>query len=134
MMKKKESKVFFRVWLLLLGGVVFFPQEAFAPPGRIVARSASGFLPAVLDVLLLFGILFCFFYSLKVKSFLKEGELSYGFLFFSFAFAILSISQLFSLFVSSGLFYIPLTIVSLIRVLSILSLALGIYFIKKILS
>jgi hypothetical protein len=30
--------------------------------------------------------------------------------------------------------YVPLTIVSLIRLLSILSLALGIYFIKKVLS
>lgn len=133
-MGKKESKTSLTAWFLLFVVVVFFPQEAFGPPGRIVARPASGFLPAVLDVLLLLGILFCFFYSLKVKSFLKEGELSYGFLLFSFSFAILSVAQLFSLSVSIGLFYIPLTIVSLIRLLSILSLALGIYFIKKVLS
>jgi len=114
--------------------VVFFPQKAFGPPGGIVARSSSGFLPTVLDVLLVLGVLFCFFSSLKVKSFLKEGELSYGWVLFSFSFAILSIAQLFSLFASSGLFYVPLTIVSLIRLLSILSLALGIYFIKKVLS
>lgn len=133
-MKKKESKAFFRIWFLLFVGVAFFPQEAFAPPSRMVAHSSSGFLPAVLDVLLLLGVLFCFLSSLKVKSFLKDGELSYGFLLFSFSFAILSVAQLFSLFVSSGLLYVPFTIVSLIRLLSILSLALGIYFIKKVLS
>jgi hypothetical protein len=134
MVKKKEFKAFLRTWLLFFVVVVFFPQKAFAPPGRIAARSASGFLPAVLDVLLLLGVLFCFFSSLKVKSFLKDGELSYGFLLFSFSFATLSVAQLFSLSVCCGLFYIPLTIVSLIRLLSILSLALGIYFIKKVLS
>jgi hypothetical protein len=133
-MKKKESKAFLRIWLLLFVVVVFFPQEAFGPPGRIVARSSSGFLPALLDVLLLLGVLFCFFSSLKVKSFLKDGELSYGFLLFSFSFATLSVAQLLSLSVCCGLFYIPLTLVSLIRFLSILSLALGIYFIKKVLS
>jgi hypothetical protein len=133
-MKKKKSKSTLTVWLLFFVVVVFFPQEAFGPPARIVAHSSSGFLPAVLDVLLLLGVLFCFLSSLKVKSFLKDGELSYGFLLFSFSFAILSVAQLFSLFVSSGLLYVPFTIVSLIRLLSILSLALGIYFIKKVLS
>jgi hypothetical protein len=133
-MKKKKPKSTLTVWLLLFVVVVFFPQKAFGPPGGIVAHSSSGFLPAVLDVLLLLGVLFCFFSSLKVKSFLKEGELSHGFLLFSFSFAILSVAQLFSFFVSSGLLYVPLTIVSLIRLLSILSLALGIYFIKKVLS
>ncbi|MCJ7576911.1 MAG: hypothetical protein MUO91_00495, partial [candidate division Zixibacteria bacterium] len=133
-MEKKESKAFFKIWFLLFVVVVLFPQEAFAPPSRMVARSSSGFLLAVLDVLLLLGVLFCFFSSLKVKSFLKDGELAYGWILFSFSFVILSIAQLFSLSVSSGLLYVPLTIVSLIRLLSILSLALGIYFIKKVLS
>lgn len=131
---KKKSKVFLRVWLLLFVAVVFFPREAFGPPNRIVAYSSSGFFPAVLDVLLLLGILFCFFSSLKVKSFLKDGELAYGWSLFSLSFAILFIAQLLSLSISSGLFYIPLIIVSLARILSILSLALGIYFIKKVLS
>lgn len=134
-MKKKESKALLSIGLLLFLAVVFLPQEAFSnPPSRIVAHSSSGFLPAVLDVLLLLGVLFCLFSSLKVKSFLKEGELAYGWILFTFAFAILFIAQILSLSVSSGLFDVPLIIVSLTRLLSILSLALGIYFMKKVLS
>lgn len=134
-MRKKESKSFLSVCLLLFGVVVFFTQEGFADPSsRIAAHSPSGFLPAVLDVLLLLGILFCFFSSLRVKSFLKEGELAYGWILFSFSFAILFIAQLLSLSVSTGLFDIPSTIVSLARLLFILSLAFGIYLMKKVLS
>lgn len=133
-MRKKETKAFLSVGLLVFVAVFFSHQEVFAPPGRIVARPSSGFLPAILDVLLLGGVLLCLFSSLKVKSFLKEGELKAGFLLFSFAFAILFVAQLVSLSVSSGLLDISLTIVSLIRLLSIISLASGIYSIKKVLS
>jgi hypothetical protein len=134
-MQKKEPKAFLSIWFLLLGTVLFFPQQSLADSSsRIAAHSPSGFLPTVLDVLLLFGILFCFFSSLKVKSFLKEGELAYGWILFSVSFAILFVAQLFSLSVSCGLFDIPLVIVSFIRLLSILSLALGIYFMKKVLN
>lgn len=134
-METKESKAFLSVGLLLFGVAVFFPGHSLADPSsKIATHSASGLLPVVLDVLLLLGIGFCFFSSLKVKSFLKDGELAYGWILFSFSFAILFMSQLFSLSVSSGLFNIPLVIVSLIRLLSILSLALGIYFMKKVLS
>ncbi|MFQ6032782.1 MAG: hypothetical protein ACE5K2_07665 [Candidatus Zixiibacteriota bacterium] len=133
-MNRKGSKSFLSVWLLL-GTAVFSVPEAFAgSSSRIAAHSFSGFLPTLLDVLILFGILFCFFASLKVKSFLKEGELAYGWILFSLSFAILFISQLFSLSVSSGLLDIPFAIVSLTRFLFILSLALGIYFMKKLLS
>ena len=120
---------------MFFGAVVFFTQKASADPSRrVVTHSTSGFLPAVLDVLLLLGIFFCFLSSLKVRSFLKDGELAYGWFLFSFAFAILFIAQLFSLSGSIGLFDIPLTIVSVTRLLSILSLALGVYFIKRVLS
>ena len=134
-MKKKGSKVFLNVWLLFPGAVLFLTPEAFADPsGRAAAHSASGFLPTALDVLLLLGILFCFFSSLRVKSFLKEGELAYGWVLFSFSFAILFVAQLLSLSASSGVLSIPLTVVPLARLLSILCLGLGIYFMKKILS
>jgi hypothetical protein len=133
-MRRKRIKVFLSLFFLVLVVVFLSPQDVFAPPGRIVAHPSTGFLPAILDVLLLGGILFCLFSSLKVKSFLRDGELSFGFLLFSFSFAILFMAQLFSLSVSSGLLDIPLTIVSLIRLLSIISLASGIYSIKKVLS
>ena len=134
-MEKKKSKAFLSVSLLLFGAAVFFPEHSLADPSsKIAAHSASGLLPVVLDVLLLLGIGFCFFSSLKVKSFLTDGELAFGWILFSFSFAILFVAQLFSLSVSSGLFDIPLIIVSFIRLLSILSLGLGIYFMKKVLS
>ncbi len=123
------------LWLLLCGVGVFLAREAFAhPSSRIAARSAPGFLPAALDILLLLGVLFCFFSSLRVKSFLKEGELAYGWILFSFSFAILFIAQLLSFSVSSGLLNIPLTLVGLVRLLFILCLALGIYWMRKVLS
>ena len=133
-MQKMQSKAFLGVGLFVFVVVVFFPHEAFAPPSRIVTHSSSGFLLSVLDVLLLLATVFCFFSSLKVKSFLKEGELSYGWVLFSIAFAILFMAQLLSFSVSSNLFHIPLSIVSLIRLLSILSLSIGIHSMKKILS
>jgi hypothetical protein len=131
---KKKAKAFLSGGLLLFVAVALFPQEAFGPPSRIMVHPSSGFFPAILDFLLLWGTLFCFWASLKVKSFLREGELSYGWFLFSFSFAFLFIAQLLSLCVSGGFFAIPLTIVSSIRLLSILFLALGIYSIKKVLS
>jgi hypothetical protein len=134
-MRKKEPKVFLSAGLLFFGAVVFFSLEAFADsPSKIATHSPSGFLSTVLDVLLLLGILFCFLSSLKVKSFLKQGELAYGWILFSFSFAILLIAQLVRLSVSSGLLDIPIILVTLTRLLSILFLALGIYFMKKVLS
>lgn len=133
MLKKRKSRKFSSMFFLIFGTLVFFTQVAIADPSsKIAAHSSSGFLSTVLDALLLLVILFCFFSSLKVKSFLKEGELVYGWIFFAFSFAILFIAQLLSL--SSGLFDVPLVIVSLTRLLSILSLALGIYFMKKVMS
>lgn len=133
-MKKKTFKILLNICFLFLVASVFFPPEAFAPPLKAVSSSSSGFLLATLDALLLLGVLFCFFCSLKVKSFLREGELSSGWVLFAFAFAILFIGQLLCLFLSSGLFDIPLLVVSLTRLLSIFSLSLGIYFMKKVLS
>jgi hypothetical protein len=133
-MRRKKIRVFLTLFFLVLVAVFLSPQDVFAPPGRMAAYPSTGFLPTILDVLLLVVVLLCLFSSLKVKSFLKEGELSFGFLLFSFSFAILFMAQLLSLSVSSGLLNISLTIVSLIRLLSIISLASGIYSIKKVLS
>lgn len=135
MLKKRKPRKFSSMFFLIFGALVFCTQVAIADPSsKIAAHSSSGFLSTVLDALLLLVILFCFFSSLKVSSFLKEGELVYGWIFFAFSFAILFIAQLLSLSVSSGLFNVPLIIVSLTRLLSILSLALGIYFMKKVMS
>jgi hypothetical protein len=135
MKSKKKPRAFLKIGLLFSFLVVFLTRGAFGDPsGRTAAHSASGFLPTVLDLLLLLGVGFCFFSSLRVKSFLREGELAYGWVLFSFSFAIFFIAQLLSLCVSSNILSLPLTIIPLARLLSILCLALGIYFMKKILS
>ena len=133
--RKKRSKVFLKAGLLFSFLLVFLARGTLADPsGRAAANSASGFLPTLLDLLLLLGVGFCFFSSVRVKSFLKEGELAYGWVLFSFSFAVLFLAQLLSLCVSSNLLSMPITIIPLARLLSILCLALGIYFMKKILS
>ena len=135
MKKKKRSKGFLKVGLLFSFLVVSLAQGTLADPsGRAAPHSASGFLPTLLDLLLLLGVGFCFFSSVRVKSFLREGELAYGWVLFSFSFAVLFVAQLLSLCVSSNLLNVPLTVIPLARLLSILCLALGIYFMKKILS
>lgn len=135
MKRKRRSKAFLKVGLLFSLPVVFLARGTFADPsGRAAVHSASGFLPTLLDILLLLAIGFCFFSSLRVKSFLREGELAYGWVLFSFSFAVFFVAQLLSLCVSSNLLSVPLTIIPLARLLSILCLALGIYFMKKILS
>ncbi len=135
MKRKTKSKIFLRAWPMFSFAGIFCARAAFADAsGRVGAHSASGFLLTVLDVLLLLGVLFCLLSSLRVKSFLKEGELAYGWTLFSFSFGVFFIAQLLSLCVSSGLLSIPLSIIPLARLLSILCLALGIYFMKRMLS
>ncbi len=96
--------------------------------------SSNPTLATLLDILLLLGILTCFFISVKVKSFLRDGELASGWTLFSLSFVLLFIAQLISLSLNINLLNISLSIVSLIRLLSVFTLASGIYFMKKVLS
>jgi hypothetical protein len=94
----------------------------------------SRLLPAFLDILLLVGIVACFVISVKVKSFLRDGELSSGWSLFSLSFVLLFAAQVLSFFTDVRLFELSSSIISALRVLFVISLGWGIYFMRKVLS
>jgi hypothetical protein len=91
-------------------------------------------LPTLLDLLLLVGIVACFVISLKVKSFLRDGELSSGWSLFSLSFVLLFAAQVLSFFTDVRLLELSSSIISALRVLFVISLGWGIYFMRKVLS
>jgi hypothetical protein len=104
-----------------------------------VSLTASGstsnsMVPALLDLLLLLGILTCFFISIKVKSFLREGEMAWGWNLFAVSFVLLFVAQFLSFSSGIRLLNVSASIVSSLRLLFVISLASGIYFMKKVLS
>lgn len=120
------------VWLI--SHTVFARPESDKYQAEVGEFSSTPTLARFTDVLLLMGILTCFFISIKVKSFLREGELASGWTLFSLSFVLLFAAQLLSLSVTFNLLNISVSIISVIRLLSIFSLASGIYFMKKVLS
>jgi len=69
--------------VLLLTPGVPGQQDADSYHAAIRGSSDPQLLPALLDFLLLAGILACFVISVKVKSFLRDGELASGWSLFS---------------------------------------------------
>jgi len=120
--------------LLWVGRLAFALPESENYTAEMGGLSSKPAWSTLLDILLLMGILTCFFISVKVKSFLRDGELASGWTLFSLSFVLLFMSQLLSLSLNINLLNIPLSIVSIIRLLSIFTLASGIYFMKRVLS
>ncbi len=120
--------------VLWVGRLAFALPESENYPAEVGGFSSKPAWATLLDILLLMGIITCFFISVKVKSFLRDGELASGWTLFSLSFVLLFIAQLLSLSLNINLFNIPLNIVSIIRLLSIFTLASGIYFMKRVLS
>ncbi len=94
----------------------------------------SRLLPTLLDLLLLVGIVACFVISVKVKSFLRDGELSSGWSLFSLSFVLLFAAQILSFFTDVRVLELSSSIISALRVLFVISLGWGIYFMRKVLS
>ncbi len=123
------------VWL-----ISFVDRGACAHDGAEVLRAgirgsgASLTIPAAFDVLLLAGIFACFLISVRVKSFLRDGELSAGWTLFSLSFVLLFAAQLLNLFLTLDLLSIHPSVIASLRVLFIAFLASGIYMMKKVLS
>jgi len=120
--------------VLWVGRLAFALTESDNYQAEVGGLSSKPAWSTLLDILLLMGILTCFFISVKVKSFLRDGELASGWTLFSLSFILLFIAQLLSLSLNINLFNIPLSLVSIIRLLSIFTLASGIYFMKRVLS
>jgi hypothetical protein len=145
MTKKQSTSIFSMVKRIItinlcIGLVIWIGRLAFALPEsenyqpEISGLASKPGWSTLLDILLLMGILTCFFISVKVKSFLRDGELASGWTLFSLSFVLLFIAQLLSLSQNISLLNIPLSLVSVIRLLSIFTLASGIYFMKRVLS
>jgi len=127
-------------WVISLGLIFFSAQASFTYESAEAFRAdvqgsgSSTVVPALLDILLLVGTFACFLISMRVKSFLKDGELASGWILFSLSFVLLFLAQLLSVSLSAGLLNISPNIISSLRLLFILFLASGIYFMKKVLS
>jgi hypothetical protein len=80
------------------------------------------------------GTVTCFLISVRVKSFLRDGELASGWTLLSVSFVLFFVAQLLSLFLNVGFLNVSPSIISSLRVLFILLLASGVYFMKKVLS
>lgn len=109
-------------------------EDYHAIPAAAGGSGSSLMLPTFLDILLLVGTFSCFLISVKVKSFLRDGELAAGWTLLSLSFVLLFVAQLLSLFLIIGLLSIAPNIISSLRVLFILLLGSGIYFMKRVLS
>ena len=134
-MGRKTTMFLFGLWWTFINGPVtdaYGKTEAFQAGAQ--DSDPSVFLPAIFDVLLLVGVFVCFIISMRVKSFLRDGELASGWTLFSLSFVLLFASQLLNLFLGVGLLSIPLSLIASLRILFILFLASGIYFMKKVLS
>jgi|GEM_PF-1174865 len=100
----------------------------------IRGSGSSTAIPAVFDLLLLAGIFACFLISLRVKSFLRDGELSSGWTLFSLSFVLLFAAQLLSLLLTLDLVKVHPAVIASLRVLFIVFLASGIHLMKRVLS
>ena len=135
--KKMGKRLTFVIsfWLIFLFERVSFAYENVDAFRAAVRDSgSSSVVPILLDILLLVGTLACFRISVRVKSFLKDGELASGWTLFSLSFVLLFVAQLLSFSLSVGLLNVSPHIISSLRLLFILFLASGIYFMKKVLS
>lgn len=131
--RKLSSLILF--WLTFLAGRVGYAYDGRETLGAGIRGSGTSLIiPAAFDVLLLAGIFACFLISVRVKSFLRDGELSAGWTLFSFSFVLLFAAQLLNLFLTLDLVSIYPSVIASLRVLFIVFLASGIYMMKKVLS
>jgi hypothetical protein len=132
-MVKKISFLAIGWFVVLLGGIPCAHGETDALRAA-VGSSGSSLIPALLDVVLLAGTFTCFLISVRVKSFLRDGELASGWTLLSVSFVLFFVAQLLSLFLNVGFLNVSPSIISSLRVVFILLLASGVYFMKKVLS
>ncbi|MGB8656377.1 MAG: hypothetical protein WCE90_01160 [Candidatus Zixiibacteriota bacterium] len=123
----------FCLLLVAVGSSFAYPKPDSVEP-TVSASGSALMVPTLLDALLLLGILVCFLISLRVKSFLRDGELASGWTLFSLSFVFLFVAQSLNLLANVNFLSVAHSIISSVRLLSILFLAFGIYFMKRVLS
>lgn len=129
-----KGKLFFPilfVLLLLLSGTNFSQCYARNETGTL---AQSSFLDVILNFVVLLVVCGCFFYTKRIESFLRGGELSFGWLLILISFFILFFLQLIKLGGSMNIFNFDSALYSFFKLIWLVLLGLGIYQLKKVLS
>lgn len=111
--------------------VLLTNAQASANLGEIVDRPA---LMMTFNVLLLLFILAGFFLSSRIRSFLRGGELILGWFLILVSFMFLFVAQVLEFGTYIHIFDISVTAVYFVKLLWIMVLVLGVYFIQKVMS
>jgi len=130
-MKAKPFLFIVTILVFLLSEVDFAWTAA---PGQADTVSQSSFLEVVLNFVILLIVGGCFFYTKKIESFLKGGELSLAWLLILGSFLILFFLQVFKLGNSMNVIKLDLALYSFFKLLWVILLGWGIYRLKKVLS
>jgi hypothetical protein len=132
--KRKPGSLVFFCLMFFAGRIGYAYDDLETLRAGIRGSGTSTTIPAAFDILLLAGIFTCFLISVRVKSFLRDGELSAGWTLFSLSFVLLFAAQFLNLLLTLDLVSIYPSVIASLRVLFIVSLASGIYMMKKVLS
>lgn len=95
---------------------------------------SSSFLSVTINGLGLLLILCCLYFSWRIFSFLKGGELSSAWQILSLAFIIFGLAQLGEIFLKFQNIYLPSSVVNFAKLLSLIFFTWGLYRAKKVLS
>lgn len=124
-MKKKPSSYFLAILVLLL-----VPEYAWsASPGT--ETSPIGILVSLLTIGL---ALVCFYFALRIHSFLKKGELALSWQLWGLSFLFLGLAQLLEIVAHSGFIPLASASVQITRLLALGLMVFGLHRATKILS
>jgi hypothetical protein len=129
-----KGKFFFSILLallLLLSGTNLAQSSARNETGTLVQ---SSFLDVILNFVILLAVCGCFFYAKRIESFLKGGELSFGWFLILISFFLLFFLQLVKLGNSMNILIFDSALYSFFKLIWLVLLGLGIYRLKKVLS
>jgi hypothetical protein len=131
MKREMKGKFFFWVLLFMLSGISF--SQGYAQ-NEGAASVQSSFLEVVLNFVIFLTVCGCFFYTKKIESFLKGGELSLGWFLIFISFLILVLLQFVRLGNSMNIFSFDSALYSFFKLVWVILLGCGIYRLKKVLS
>jgi hypothetical protein len=125
----KRKLFFFIVFILLL----LLSNESFAQ-GETEIVAQSSFLEVILNFVMLLVVCGCLFYTKKIESFLKGGELSFGWFLIFISFLVLAFVQSLELGNSINVVRLNSGLHFFLKLIWVILLVWGIYRLKKVLS
>ena len=126
-----KGRFFFLVLLFILSGISF--SQTYAQ--NVGDASVQGsFVDVILNFAILLAVCGCFFYTKRIESFLKGGDLSLGWFLILISFLVLLFLQLFRLGNSMNIFNFHSALYSFFKLAWVVLLGWGIYRLKKAIS